>query len=245
MLTPRCAPNAATVIHLVVCASVVLPPRVSSAETGFEVAARVGYSQPFGGIDESAHQNLGEVVEWQTFLWMDLGYRVSPRVFVGGYVSGGSASLGQSLYERCEISGDDYGAAWECDANVYRFGGQVHYRVFEEEPITPWVGAGLGWEVLTLVMAEDYVEESVTLSGFEILNIQAGLDFSALEILGLGPYAEASLGRYTSSTVECEPDLAYSIGTPRPACEQSSGSIDDRVMHGWGTIGLRLRLGPL
>lgn len=105
------------------------------AETGVELAARVGVSHAYGAVDGSAEGALDAFVERQVPLQLDLGYRISALWFVGVYGSFGVGDFGRSWHDLCELSGEDFGSRYECAARVYRLGAQGQYRLFAGEPI--------------------------------------------------------------------------------------------------------------
>jgi hypothetical protein len=182
-------------------------------------------------------------VERQVPLQLDLGYRITALWLVGVYARFGVGDFGRAWHDRCELSSEDFGSRYECAARVYRLGAQGQYRLFAGEPVTPWLGVGLGWEALQATLQDDVNERTLTFSGLEFLNVQAGLDLSPSSVFSFGPYAEASVAEYHRRSLDCEPELPEVAGLT--LCESSSAEIVETAPHGWVTIGVRVRLGPL
>ena len=67
---------------------------------------------------------------------------------------------------------------------------------------------------------------AMTVSGFEIANVQLGGDFTVASVLRLGPFAAATLGDYSTAS--------FAANGARTA-----GGIEDQALHSWFMIGLR------
>jgi hypothetical protein len=68
--------------------------------------------------------------------------------------------------------------------------------------VKPWVGAGIGYEWLSLTSKAGGVEATSSLRGLEAFNLQAGLQLSLLPVLSLGPYVQYQRGTYSHAKVE-------------------------------------------
>ena len=67
-------------------------------------------------------------------------------------------------------------------------------------------------------------------NGMDFFNIQAGLDFRLLSMAGLGPYVSWSMGQY------------FNYSNSDPLHGKKSGSIAEKAIHEWLTLGIRLAL---
>jgi hypothetical protein len=222
--------------------------RASANETGFELGGRVGYGVPFGKIaDESAplfddrrfDAATGED-DYDMRYWfasqivpvqLDVGYRVSQRVFVGGYFSYGTVQVG-------DVCDSDEFESIACDSRDVRAGAEVTYHFSPPSEDSGWVGGGVGYEWLTarqrVSLGEQKSWESHTFHGLEA-NVQAGYDFSATDSVRIGPYALVGVGRFTGVSSEFE----YDVESGR-----NSVPIDDEAQHGWVMFGLKASFGP-
>lgn len=146
-----------------------------------------------------------------------LGYRLIPNLMVGAYFSAGAGLLG-SFFDGCT----------NCSAKDLRLGAQVHYHVMPFRMLDPWVGAGFGYEWLAFSIGQD----SVTASGLEMFNLQAGFDVAVKKAregrgtwFGLGPVVSFSMGRFTGAA----------CSGPGTRCD----GISDPALHEWLTLGIR------
>ncbi len=219
---------------------------VAAAESGFELGGRISYAVPFGKIaTENERVEVGgeneRVDDYDMGYWVasqvvplqvDVGYRVSPSVFVGGYFSYGTVQVG-------DVCDSDEFDDIACDSRDVRTGAQITYHFSSPKENAGWVGAGLGYEWLTIRqrVSVGSVEtwRSDTYHGFEA-NAAAGYDFSATEHVRIGPYAQVGLGQFRGISSEVE--NAVENGTKRI-------ELDDKALHGWVMFGFKLSVGPL
>jgi hypothetical protein len=177
--------------------------------TGFSIGLRGGYMVPFGQANDVPLN--GGVVVGVVPIGGDVGWFFSPHFYLGGYFQYGfGVGPGQNNLQCSELD-------TSCSAEMYRFGVVAHYHFKPEATWDPWVGAGLGYEIVNLVATSDVDESTVTSSALQGLDvtIEAGLDLKPLRYFGVGPYVELATGPY--------------LGTSTFA------------MHGWGSFGLRFR----
>ncbi|HEX6271477.1 MAG TPA: hypothetical protein VFZ53_00485, partial [Polyangiaceae bacterium] len=219
------------------------PPATSATElrpappatTGFQMAFRFGLAFPFGDATGAPLDTLGARYAWQVPLGLDIGGKLGPNVFVGGYLTyafgaEGSDTLVEAL---CDDDDEDLENDVSCGASSLRFGLQVQYHFTPAEKTNGWIGFGAG-----LTSASQYLKdnqfgysETVRLSGYTVAQLSGGLDLRS-KLVGAGPYAELSLGRFTRSSTEVD------------ARETASGDIDDPAWHAWLTFGIRMVLFP-
>jgi hypothetical protein len=193
------------------------------AGTGLELGLRTGYAHAMGKVtDQGTNPNMSNFVTGNVPLWFDLGYRVTPNVLIGGYFQYGFGFPGD-LADGCGESGVS------CSLPVVRLGAQVHYHVQPFEVVDPWFGLGFGYEWATLSATEANTSGSLGVSGFEFVNLQAGISFGLGDAkkFALGPFVAFSLAQYSS--VSCGGILAG-------RCPED---VDEKALHEWLTFGVR------
>jgi hypothetical protein len=210
-------------------AALAVPSLASAQEiTGFELGGRVGYGIPLGKTADDNDSDLNEGISGQIPLWLDLGYRVTPNLMVGGYFSYGFGMLGDDFEDGCELLNSDCGVA------DMRLGFQLQYHVQPGQSVDPWVGAGVGYEWLRVSVSPDGIDADSTgsIHGFEFLNLQAGLDFPVGPGGGIGPFLAFTLGQYDTISSSCD---GSACGTD----DEDSEEVDDKALHQWLFLGVR------
>jgi len=184
---------------------------------GFGGGYRLGYGRPLG--EASSLYDLGTDNNGMLFLWGDFGYWPIPHLFAGIYGSGG--------YLLPDCSGGASCSGWEA-----RGGLEVNVRILPFDNVTPWVGVGAGYEWMMLKNSTTLVARTVKWHGFELLNLQAGVDVRQRgDYFGIFvSYSMSKFNKYSSS-------LEDKIGSG--ADQKDSGSIDSPTTHGWLGIGAR------
>ncbi len=194
---------------------------------GVHLALRLGYAIPFGllraedsasGLDEV---KLNEVTAGQIPFWLDLGYWVAPQVMVGAY-----GQYGVVLLED-HPSGCPSGA--DCSAYDVRFGLQGQYHLLPGRDINPWMGLGIGYEILGGSGEQGGFTSTRTYRGMEYANLQAGATFALPGGVGVGPFLSLAFGEFS-----------------RAHFETFLGEADQEVegLHEWLTLGVRLSYDP-
>jgi len=193
---------------LMIAALAILP---LTAQAQFTLGARVGYAPAMGDADGSV--SMSDYVKSQIPLQLDLMYRVTPEVAVGGYLSYGFGQLPSDQADACDAAGLD------CSATNLRLGVQATYAFTKVSPqFVPWLGAGLGLEWASQEVSFGGGSATQDVTGFEFLNLQVGGDYKVSDQFSVGPYFMMSLGQYSS--VE-------------------GNDIPEKGMHEWLNFGLR------
>ena len=164
-----------TRVLISVAIAALLAPAPSAAQ--ISVGARLGVGVAAG--DVGGRLPMGDWVNGQIPLQLDVLYRATPRFRVGGYLSWGYGLPG----DVCDTL--------DCSASVTRVGVEATYS-FIGGAFVPWIGAGIGYEWSTV--GDGSLEGTFT--GFELLNLQGGGDFQVTRRLSAGPYAAFSMGQY-------------------------------------------------
>jgi hypothetical protein len=203
------------------------------AKSGFEAGLRLGYGLPLGDVSEG--EPLSDGISGHVPLWLDLGYRVTPQLFLGGYGQYGFGSLSGDLETTCdnlEDQAEASGGSGSCSIAVIRLGLQGHYRFTPERESSGWLGLGLGYEWMPITIEAEAqgsrAEATITASGFEFFNLQFGWDFDLAPQFRLGPFVTFSMAQFDSADATCSGGLTC----PTP-------DFDNRAMHQWLFFGAR------
>jgi hypothetical protein len=69
---------------------------VPQARTGFQLALRTGYMVPFGQATGAPGDTMGNTFSGQVPLIVDIGGKLTPNVFLGGYLGLGFGGTAES-----------------------------------------------------------------------------------------------------------------------------------------------------
>jgi hypothetical protein len=137
---------------------------------------------------------LGDVVGVALPVTLELGWRISPHWYFGGY-----ASFAYATGTNCASSGTDVASCYETD---YRFGVDLQYRILPRATFQPWVGVGVGWEILNEISTdEEGDEESSSINGVEFTHVDVGLDYRVNDYSKIGPYFQAAFATYDNGYI--------------------------------------------
>lgn len=198
----------------VVLAAVAVP---TASRAQVSLGARVGYAYGFG--DVAGDLSMGDWVQHQIPIQVDLLYRLTPSLAIGAYGSYGFGFVGGDASDVCDAPGAD------CSATVWRLGAQIVYSFAAMGQAAPWAGAGIGYEWNQLDAEDPTGSVDTEFRGWEYLNLQGGVDWRVGEQLAVGPFVMISFGQYGEGEVS-------GVG---------SGSVADEKWHEWLTVGLRGR----
>ena len=206
-------------------------PESPTVTSRIAVGGRAGFELPLGEVN--GNNELANIVRSSIPLGVDLGYRFDPRLYVGLYGQYGFANARQTTCIGC-------GYTTSSDAHVVKFGLNVEYDLAPAGGSrTPWLGAGLGYELLYAKHTGPGFMNTERWRGFEWIHVAAGVDFEPIERLRVGPYGGISLGEYNRLRYRDQPEIAVS---------DAIGSDDGgggRAIHGWFTLGVRVQIAPL
>jgi hypothetical protein len=200
------------------------------------MAFRLGVAAPFGKATGAANDRLARRYAWQVPFLVDLGAKVSESIYVGGYLGFGFGDEGNSrrVDAYCDDNDDDLENDVSCISYTARIGAQVQYSFQPGAAVNPWVGYGIGYELAETTINDriNGRSEKVSMGGLEIMKLSFGVDFRSSRVAGIGPFAEASLGRYSRTKTSINGQNTY------------NGEVDDPATHGWAMVGLRFVLFP-
>jgi outer membrane protein W len=159
-------------------------------------------------------------------IWVDAGFRFNPNLYVGAFFQYGIGFVNKDKNPQCEqIS---------CSVSDIAFGANVHYHISPAASFDPWVGAGVGYEMLGLKssgtvntgLGQLQLDVSQTIKGLQFVTLQAGGDFKVTPDFAVGPFVNFAMGQYTG----------YSASS---GGQEVSGDLNDTGLHEWLTIGVR------
>lgn len=200
----------------------------------FELGLRTGYGVAMGKVADGENSDLNDVIAGQIPLWLDLGARINHHIYVGGYVAYGFGINGSVLDDQCDDPTAP-GVDVSCSTHDWRFGAQFQYHFGEPLQIDPWVGAGIGYELLGFGVTASQGGQEATVSfgasGWEFLNLQGGVDFPLSDAIALGPFAAFTVGQYDSTSSSCSGDCT--------GVTDEDEDINDKDLHHWLFLGVR------
>ena len=169
-------------VSLAVAVGVVtlLSVRTAQAET-ISVGARLGYGVATG--DTVKGSPLKDSASGVIPLQIDALYYLGLGFSVGAY---GSYGILTGLSDTAE------------SGTQTRLGAQAQF-VLPLPLLKPWVGAGIGYEWQGRKAKLNGTTTDVSASGLELFNIAAGVKFTALPILSVGPYVQYQRATFTST----------------------------------------------
>jgi hypothetical protein len=215
----------------IVLGLLVWPASASADETptGFEFGLRAGYAFPLGhtgGYSSTTTTNstgaqvtsiddykLSDVVTGQIPIRLDVGYRFTPNIYAGGFFQYGIAIVPNDVVSGC----GQFGVT--CSGHDIVLGVDAQWHLAPDRTIDPWLGFGLGFEVLDIEMTGPGGSE-LSLPGLQFVDVQLGADDRVLPTLGVGPFASITLGSF------------------QPASSSPGGSSQSSL-YGWLTVGVR------
>ena len=200
-------------------------PAAPPAHSGFQMAFRTGLGLPFGNTSGAPNDGYSQLVSAQVPLMLDIGGKLNPHFFLGGYLGLGFGGVGSDLDAVCAPS------SVTCVHASFRLGAQLQYNIAPAAKVNPWVGYGIGIEASGVGAEADGNQVSTALAGFELARLMAGVDFRMGSGIGIGPFVDFTLGRYSSATFD-------------DGFDNESVDIQDKALHSWLTLGVRFVLFP-
>jgi len=201
----------------IVVLAVLFTPALASAQ--LSLGARLGYGFAMGELGGGG--DVADILKAQIPIQLDLGYRVTPALTLGGYFAYGFGRVGGDFEDVCDLDGV------ECTGRVYRVGLQLDYA-FRGPSATPWLGAGFGYEWTSFTGEGPGGEAEFSFRGIEFLNLQGGLDWKVGDRFSIGPFALLSVGQFSRYSVDA-------------GDTDESGEVPDQAFHQWLQLGVRGR----
>jgi hypothetical protein len=216
------------------------PAASEAASSGVSFGVRIGYGLPMGrmGADSTGDLgNLSDGIRGMVPLSIDVGYRPEPRLYVGALFQYAFALLNKDQRVDCS----------NCSAQDLVVAVNVRYHPLPGRQLDPWVGVGLGYEVLTVSASATFpnpmhldsldpeppftrLERTASFRGIQYLIAQLGCDILASPKVSMGPFLSLTVGEYA----------AFS-GSQRVngQSSQMSDGLSSTAIHGWVALGIR------
>ncbi|ADO75666.1 hypothetical protein [Stigmatella aurantiaca] len=196
--------------------------RAEKEARGFSLGLRAGFGLPYGKAIGGTDTALGDTISGVIPLQLDAGYFLTSHLYLGGSFQYAPALLAEDCPEEAS-----------CSASVMRFGVNVAYHFSPLQKIDPWLGLGVGYEILktgTSVSGSGQTFElNTTGSGLEFAAFQGGVDFRINKALVVGPFLTFTVGQYLSSSISS-------------GGETRSDDIEEKAIHGWLMGGVRAQV---
>jgi hypothetical protein len=189
------------------------------------MAIRTGYSLPMGKVDADPADKMSEFLGGQVPFLFDIGGKVIPQLFVGGYVGFGFGGPAGEFKNSCDANG------YSCLSFSVRAGPEIIYSILPGEMADPWLGYGFGFESTGVSGSQNGSTSSASFSGFEFAHLMAGVDFRVSSGFGIGPFVDFSAGSYNHLHVDS------------PTATEDF-SITNTASHQWLTLGARFVIFP-
>lgn len=190
------------------------PPR-----TGFQMDIRTGYSIPMGNLMKDV--KLSDMSSGQVPLMFDIGAKVIPELFLGGYFLIGFGGAGGKQSDYCKANNAT------CASVGLAFGIEAQYHILPANSVNPWIGYGLGFQSLGMGYDQGGTTTSIGFGGFEFARLMGGVDFRVTRVFGVGPFVDLSMAKY---------------GTINNG--NNSADIPETAIHEWLTLGARFVFFP-
>ncbi|HUM11613.1 MAG TPA: hypothetical protein VLT82_11735 [Myxococcaceae bacterium] len=193
------------------------------AASGFEAAFRSGVMFPAGDADKN--EKLSDYAGLGFPIWGDIGYRFGGKFFVGATAFYAFGTLGDQYKNQCNAAG------LSCSGSGLRLGAEAQFHPSGRAPIDPWVGLGFGFEWISTKISSGTQSGTVTLQGWDFLQLEGGVDFALGSLFRLGPFVAFSMGQYDTATASAQG-------------QSFSQDIPNKALHYWFTVGAKLTVLP-
>jgi hypothetical protein len=158
---------------------------VRAQESGVQFGMRAAYMHPVGDVD--AETAFSDVITGFVPIGFEVGYSFGGYVYLGAYGEYGFA------FTKCDAVGPD------CSAHSFSAGADLRLRILPRSSVNPWIGVGAGYEWLVISASNQDRSATSVVRGPRLAALSLGVDFLASQAVAVGPYASASLGRYTEA----------------------------------------------
>jgi hypothetical protein len=194
------------------------------AERGLQLGARLGYSLPAGNLSgaSSLDTPMSHLETASVPIGIDAGYRLSPRVYLGGTFAWG-AGIAPNSKGTCPSNAS-------CFRQDAQLRAEARFYFAPERRVSWWASVGTGWEIAAFSQSAQGQGVTATLTGPVLADFELGFD-SRREARAIGMYVGLSLAEFlTHGQSPAEAPVPTWIDHPSP--------------HVWFTLGLRGAYGP-
>jgi hypothetical protein len=194
------------------------------SKSGFEFSLRTGFGLPIGAADGGTQ--MTDMLTHVVPLWVDLGYRPSPPIYVGIYFQHGFGSLntGGAAEQGCTRPG------LSCTTSDVRLGIDLDVHLAPDETFDPWFGLGTGLEIQTFTVNGSAATATIRTMGPEYMNLHFGANWNVTRMFAVGPFLSLSFDQFQSISSDT---------TTGQSIPGGSGQVADQTIHGWLLVGVR------
>jgi hypothetical protein len=215
------------------------PPSLGTGMvTRFEMGVRSGVGIPFGAASGDASDDMSALMSTQIPIWGDIGARFG-NLFFGVQASYGFATLASGIKGACDQD-RALGFSVDCRGADTRVGFELLYHFQTSPYVDLWFGGGLGWEWLSINIAESLQGQtqkaSISANGMQLFMAQFGVDFKPTETLGIGPFLALSSDMFFTVSTRCSGACA--------GVASGDSTIQNPSVHHWLLLGVRASFRP-
>lgn len=192
-------------------------------------------SFPMGDASGAKGDQLSARYGWQWVpLDIGLGAKVLDPLYIGAYLDLGVGSEGSDSKTegRCE-AGDGVEDDMSCSSVTMHAGFEAQYAFSPAKSMSGWVGYGAGINMGSQSISDaGRYSETTTASGVDYARVSGGLSLRLTKGFGLSPFGMVTIGEYLHTRTQIHNITKF------------SGAIDDKALHAWLTLGLRVVIFP-
>jgi len=200
------------------------------------MAASTGLRFHMGDASGAPGDTLGARYSYQLPVTLDLGFKLTPDVYLGGYLGFAYGAEGNAdlIEDYCDDDDGNLSNDISCSVLSYRIGAALQYHFVPGGEYNPWVGYGFGLETVdqSLQDAPRGFKQSTQTTAVTLAKLNLGVDYRGRSGIGVGLLSEAAAGRFFHTRTEIDGVATY------------AGGIDQPAYHLWVGAGVRLVLFP-
>jgi hypothetical protein len=189
---------------------------------GPRVTLAASFAAPYGGVDQETR--VRDAFTTQLVLDGGVAARMSRAFQLGVFAAIGVGPIVRDQEAECRARGSS------CTGSTFRLGLRGELALAPARWSSPWIAASVAYENAKISgEAEDLIFK-LSVRGIEGA-LAAGADIRISEVARFGPFVSASLGRYFGGV----------LGT---RLSREGVPIEERQIHGWIQVGLRMTIAP-
>lgn len=197
---------------------------IAPLESGPELGLRLGLTNGAGSFEPG--NRLSDSVAGMLPLWVDAGYRIYDRWFIGFYWQYALALRSKTSKAECE----------NCVPSGIRYGLQVNYSLLRGKYAHVWAGLSAGHQSFETV--DEETKRGTAYAGWEPIGIHIGSAWRPTLGVEFGPFFS-----FAYSTVSTRSNVCYA--PDRAACPpEDETSLARSGSIWWNTVGIRASFLP-
>jgi len=187
------------------------PPVPANAvpASGARFGIRTGLARPIGSAFAGS-SSMSDTIYGYVPIRLDAGVRIARHFYVGV-----DAQLAPIIPAGCTTG-------FSCSGMDTRLGVMVAYHLLPTKLVDPYIGIGVGYEILHTSRSVGTTSVDITARGFELINGDLGADVRIGRSWRVGPVISGSVARYTSVAVNGIDSTDFTT-----------------MLHAWAMVGVR------